>query len=455
MTRQISRRNSLCWLLLAATGVFHSSPHARAGELELDGHPFILAEGFSMERAAGPELVERPITANFDELGRLYVSESSGTNDPVKQQVVDRPHRILRLEDTNHDGIFDTRTVYAENLMLPEGTLWHAGSLYVCAPPEIWKFTDTNNDGVADSREVWFDAKTLTGCANDLHGPYLGPEGYIYWTKGAFAEQTYPRPGKPDVKTRAAHIFRRKADGTGPIEPVMTGGMDNPVDVVFTPEGERIFTTTFLVTPGGGQRDGLIHAIYGGIYGKDHGPLREHNHVWTSPELMPPLVHLGPAAPSGLTRYESHAFGPDYLDNLFACCFNMHKITRHVLAPKGSTFEATTEEFLSSPDVDFHPTDIIEDADGSLLVVNTGGWYKLCCPTSQLHKPDVLGAIYRIKRTGAPTLNDPRGLQIDWSKVSPPAYLKLLDDARPAVQHLAIANLASRTPAGTAPCRPR
>ena len=115
MTRQISRRNSLCWLLLAATGVFHSSPHARAGELELDGHPFILAEGFSMERAAGPELVERPITANFDELGRLYVSESSGTNDPVKQQVVDRPHRILRLEDTNHDGIFDTRTVYAEN----------------------------------------------------------------------------------------------------------------------------------------------------------------------------------------------------------------------------------------------------------------------------------------------------------------------------------------------------
>ena len=36
----------------------------------------------------------------------------------------------------------------------------------------------------------------------------------------------------------------------------------------------------------------------------------------------------------------------------------------------------------------------LEDADGSLLVVDTGGWYKICCPTSQLPKPDVLGGIY-------------------------------------------------------------
>ena len=444
MKRRTPPRNLVRSLLLAAGGL-SMSLHARAGDLELDGHPFTLADGFSIERVVGPELVERPITANFDEKGRLYVSESSGTNDPVKQQVVDRPHRILRLEDTNNDGIFDKRIVYADQLMLPEGTLWHEGSLYVTAPPEIWKFTDTNDDGVADTREVWFDAKTLTGCANDLHGPYLGPEGYIYWTKGAFAEQTYERPGKPDFKTRAAHIFRRKADGTGPIEPVMTGGMDNPVDVVFSPEGERFFTTTFLITPGGGQRDGIIHNIYGGIYGKNNGVLRENSHVWTSPELMPVLVHLGPAAPSGLTRYESTAFGPEYQDNLFATCFNLHKVLRVQLTPKGSSYEATTEDLLSSPDVDFHPTDVIEDVDGSLLVVNTGGWYKLCCPTSQLHKPDVLGAIYRIKRVGShKPIADPRGLEIDWDKLDPAQYVAMFADPRPIVQQRAIANLAKR-----------
>ena len=48
----------------------------------------------------------------------------------------------------------------------------------------------------------------------------------------------------------------------------MTGGMDNPVEVAFTPGGERIFTTTFFQHPQAGRRDGLIHAVYGGVYGK-------------------------------------------------------------------------------------------------------------------------------------------------------------------------------------------
>ncbi len=180
-----------------------------------------------------------------------------------------RPHRIVRLEDTDGDGKFDRSTVFADRMMFPEGTMWRDGSLYVAAVPVIWKLTDTDGDGVADQREVWFDGKTMTGCANDLHGPYRGPDGWIYWCKGAFAEQTYERPGKAPFVTRAAHIFRARPDGSG-LEPVMTGGMDNPVDVVFTPGGERIFTTTFFQFPGNGRRDGLIHAVYGGIYGKEH-----------------------------------------------------------------------------------------------------------------------------------------------------------------------------------------
>ena len=212
--------------------------------------------------------------------------------------------------------------------------MWRDGSLYVAAPPHIWKFTDTNDDGVADKREVWFDGKTLTGCANDLHGPYRGPDGWIYWCKGAFAKQTYTLPSGRTFTTRAAHIFRARPDGSG-IEPVMTGGMDNPVDTVFTPGGERIFSTTFLQRPAAGLRDGLIHAIYGGIYGKDHDPVYEPHHKWTSPEFMPVLVHQGPSAPCGLHRYESDQFGPDYRDNVFSCQFNLRKVSRHVLKPSG------------------------------------------------------------------------------------------------------------------------
>ena len=174
---------------------------ALSAEVKLNGQQFTLPDGFQIEDIAGQELVERPVSADFDERGRLYVTDSSGSNEHVDIQREKRPHRIMRLVDQDGDGRFDVSTVYADQLMFPEGSLWFDGSLYVAAPPEIWKFTDADDDGVAEKREVWFDGKTLTHCANDLHGPYLGPDGWIYWCKGAFAKQTYGRAGRTPRRT--------------------------------------------------------------------------------------------------------------------------------------------------------------------------------------------------------------------------------------------------------------
>ena len=409
-----------------------------AAEFKIDGKNFTVPDGFTVERVAGPDLAPRPIVAAFDERGRLYVADSSGSSENVQKQLAEKPHRIVRLEDSDGDGTFEKSVVFADKMMFPEGAMWLDGSLFVSAPPSIWKLTDADGDGVAEKREEWFKGKTLTGCANDLHGPYAGPDGWVYWAKGAFAEQRYTLPtGKPFV-TKASHLFRARADGTG-IEPVMTGGMDNPVDVVFTPGGERVFSCTFLQNPAGGKRDGLIHAVYGGVYGKVHDVI--DGHPRTRPDVMPVMSHLGPAAPCGLTRYESNAFGDEFRDNLFCTLFNMRKVTRHVLTRDGASFKSRDEDFLVCDSLDFHPTDVIEDADGSLLVVDTGGWYKLCCPTSQLDKPDVLGAIYRVRRTGAAKVDDPRGLQLSWTNMPPEDAARLLGDPRPAVRERAIQTL--------------
>ena len=418
--------------LVTLVGARQSTPPAA-----VDG--VTVPEGFEVERVAGPPLVDRPIVADFDEQGRLYVADSSGFSERSDKQIIERPHRIVRLEDTNGDGRFDKSVVFADRMMFPEGTMWFAGSLYVAAPPSIWKLTDTNGDGVADQREEWFQGKTLTGCANDLHGPYLGPDGWIYWTKGAFAEQTYTRPSRSPLVTRASHIFRRRAD-RAEVESVMTGGMDNPVDVAFTAAGERILTATFLEHPQLGRRDAVIHAVYGGVYGKPHAVLDGHPRTG---DLMPVMLQLGPAVPAGLTHFASSAFGEDYRDNFFAAMFNLQKVTRNVLVPNGATFSNRESDFLVSSNRDFHPTDVIEDADGSLLVVDTGGWYKICCPTSQLAKPDVLGAIYRVRRRGAPAIADPRGLKHAWNAMSAADLTKLLDDPRIAVQRRAIERIGN------------
>ncbi|GDY20400.1 hypothetical protein LBMAG56_17450 [Verrucomicrobiota bacterium] len=424
-------------VLLAATATF---PPLGAAQFKFRGQTLTVPDGFEIELVAPPTVVPRPISASFDEQGRLYVTDSAGMSDKADKQLAAKPHRVLRLESTKGDGRFDRTTVFADRMMFPEGCLYYEGSVYVAAPPQIWKLTDTDGDGVADKREVWFDGKTLTGCANDLHGPYLGPDGWFYWCKGAFAQQTYERPGQQPFVTRASHIFRARPDGTG-IEPVLTGGMDNPVGFTYTADGERFLSCTFFQNPAGGKRDGLIHAIYGGVYGKDHDVLRDHPRTG---DLMPVMTHMSAAAPCGLTTYRSRGLGLDFYDNLFACYFNLHKVVRHILVPDGATFKTKDLDFVTSDSHDFHPTDVLEDADGSLLIVDTGGWYKICCPTSQLAKPDVLGGIYRVRRTGMTAPADPRGLGLSLGRLKSADLIALLADERLVVQKQALNEIRKR-----------
>jgi putative membrane-bound dehydrogenase-like protein len=389
--------------LRAAATATLIAPLAFAAQFKFGDQTLTVPDGFEVELVSSTNLVQRPVSASFDDHGRLYVTDSSGSNAKPDEQLKNPTARIIRLEDTDGDGKFDKSVVFADKVMFPQGCLWHDGSVYVAGPPSIWKFTDTDGDGVADKREEWFKGGTLTGCANDIHGPYLGPDGYLYWTKGAFAEQTHKLGNGRVLNDRAAHIYRARPDGSD-LDVIMSGGMDNPVEVAFTPEGEAIFTSTFIDFSQPGYRDGIGHAVYGGVFGKQNDVLEDGRVKRTGPELMHPFYEAGNAAECGLCRYESAVFGTDYRDNFFATTFNLHKVTRHILRPNGATYASTDSDFLVSDSVDFHPTDVLEDADGSLLVVDTGGWYKLCCPSSQLAKPDVLGAIYRVRRTGATRL---------------------------------------------------
>jgi len=432
-------------MLVAAAG----SPLA-AAEFHVGGLPLTVPDGFVVEQAAGPTLVERPVTLALDDEGRLYVADSSGSNAPLAEQTLDPRHRVWRLEDVDGDGVYDRRTLFADGLMMLQGTLWHEGSLYVCAAPEILRFTDTDGDGVADERVVWHDGRTLTGCGNDLHGPYAGPDGRLYFTKGAFAEQQHDLADRPGWTTRAAHVFRKRPDGRD-LEVVLTGGMDNPVDVAFTATGERLLAATFLQRPADGRRDGVVHAVYGGVYGKDHGVLAGHERTG---DLMPVLIHLSAAAACGLHVHSGYGLPPGHAGNAFVCSFNLRSVSRHVLEPAGAGFTTRDEPFLTADSADFHPTDVIEDADGSLLVVDTGGWYRLCCPSSQLEKPAALGGIYRVRPAAAPASrggDDPRGRGLDWAGAGPEELVDRLGDPRPAVVDRAVRAVARRGGAAVGP----
>ena len=116
-----------CLLALGLTVRSGAAPST----VTVDGRAFQVEEGFTLEKAAGSDLAPRPVSASFDDRGRLYVTDSSGSNLPPAEQLKNPTHRILRLEDTNNDGRFDKSVVFAEKVMFPQGCLWHDGWVYV------------------------------------------------------------------------------------------------------------------------------------------------------------------------------------------------------------------------------------------------------------------------------------------------------------------------------------
>jgi putative membrane-bound dehydrogenase-like protein len=404
---------------------------------------FTVPPGFVVERVAGPPLVERPMMAGFDDRGRLLVCDSSGFNlmeGTSEILVKNPPHAIRRLEDVDGDGHFDQSTVFADKMTFPMGILWHDGALYTASAPSLWRLEDTDGDGVADRRQEFVTKFDFGGNSCDLHGPFLGPDGRIYWAncQRAFAIR---RPDGSLLEGKGAGVFRIRPDGND-IEILCAGGMDNPVEVAFTEEGEAFATVNLFIGYPRPRVDAIIHCVEGGLF-----PYQELDRTFKrTGDLLPAMIPLGWVAPAGMMRYRSEAFGSGYAGNLFSTQFNTHRVVRHVLERDGATFRGGTEDFLASTDPDFHPTDVLEDADGSLLVVDTGGWFLRGCPTSQISKPEIRGAIYRVRRQAAPSVMDPRGVALQWDRLELKDLVSLLDDPRWVVRDRAVHQLGKRGP---------
>ena len=64
----------------------------RTHDVRLNGQKFTLPLGFEIELAASSELVPRPISADFDDVGRLYVGDYADTTEDVVAQLMHPPH---------------------------------------------------------------------------------------------------------------------------------------------------------------------------------------------------------------------------------------------------------------------------------------------------------------------------------------------------------------------------
>lgn len=123
---------------------------------------FAIHPGFHLELVAAEPLVTDPVAVEFDEDGRAYVAEmrdypytDKSTDRPFEERTTDLPlGRIRLLEDRDRDGVYETSTIFAEELSWPTGLACYRGGVFVAATPDLWFLQDRDGDGRADVREL-------------------------------------------------------------------------------------------------------------------------------------------------------------------------------------------------------------------------------------------------------------------------------------------------------------
>ena len=120
---------------------------------------FWLPPGFRMEPVLTEPHIEEPAQIAFDGNGRMFVVELRGyMQDADGTGTLDPNGRISVHEDRDGDGVYETHSIFIDNLVFPRFVMPFGPNAVLAKESnadELWLFTDTNGDSVADRKELF------------------------------------------------------------------------------------------------------------------------------------------------------------------------------------------------------------------------------------------------------------------------------------------------------------
>src|SRR5436305_4911101 len=205
------RARSASWPLLFLCGcLFNYLVRATDGPLTPEESlRYLKTEpGLKVELVAAEPMVVDPVAVAWDEKGRMFVVEDRGyPTGPGKG----KPPlgQVILLEDTDGDGKYDKRTVFADGLTFPNGVMCWNGGVYVTCAPYLYYFKDTKGDGKADVKQVIFKGfQDLSTTQLRVSHPTLNIDNWVYLTSGLTAAKvTSP------AHTNRPAVFLNRVDG--------------------------------------------------------------------------------------------------------------------------------------------------------------------------------------------------------------------------------------------------
>jgi putative membrane-bound dehydrogenase-like protein len=417
-------------LLLALPAICHAAPES-----------FPAANGLQRTLVAREPLIKNPVTVTMDVDGTIYLTETTRRkaadldireftqwipNDLSHTTIEDKlaffrkevtpgkfdkhpslkdhnrdgkvdikdltvlSEKIIRLTDTDGDGVIDASNVFAENFNtevtgIAAGVFAWRGDVYATIAPDVWRLRDTDGDGKADQRASIAHGfgVHIAYAGHDMHGLTWGPDGRLYWSIGDKGTNVLSKEGKRWAAPHEGAVLRCFPDGSG--FEIFARGLRNPQEIAFDAYGNLFSVDNDADMKG--ERERFVYITEGSdsgwrchyqYRGSDYQPWMAEsislpNGIYQPAYITPPLASYSDG-PSGFAWNPGTALNERYKDHFFVTEFPAGRVRAFQVEANGAAFKMKNDHVvLSGPmniGCDFGP-------DGALYFADWSGGYPL------------------------------------------------------------------------------
>jgi putative membrane-bound dehydrogenase-like protein len=343
-----------------------------------------LPDGFRVSTFAAEPDILQPFAFCFDDRGRLWVCENLNYETRGKDSHAQGPKgRIVILDDTDGDGRFDTKKLFADKIFFPSGLALGFGGVWVGSPPNLLFIPDRDRDDRPDGPpRVVLDGWGRHDRHETLNSFIWGPDGWLYGCHGVFTHSRVGKPGTPDDEREPINAGVWRYHPVKERFEIFAWGTSNPWGLDFDDHGQAFITACVIPH--------LWHIIQGGRFHRQAG---KHFSPFVYDDIKTIADHRHKSAHGGARFYLADAFPKRYRGRLFMCNIHQHEILTDVLERRGSGFVGHHgDEFLKANDPQWLGFNMEVGPDGAVYVID---WHDQDICGNRVHHGET-GRIWRV-----------------------------------------------------------
>ncbi len=362
---------------------------------QFDVHPELEVSLFASE----PMMVN-PTNIDIDHMGRVWVCEVTNyrqfANGPSSFR--DEGDRILILEDTDHDGKADKRTVFyqGKDIDSAHGICVLGDRAIVSAGDSVMYLIDNDGDLIADEKKLLFTG--IRGSQHDhgIHAFVFGPDGKLYFNFGnegrllrdkdnlAIKDLSGNEVKDSGQPYQQGMIFRCNLDGSE-LETLAWNFRNNWEVCVDSfgrlwqsdndDDGNKAVRINYVMEHGNyGFRDETDQSGWRSARTGMHPEIPLRHFHQNDPGVVPNLLQTGAGSPTGICIYEGNLLAGVFQNQMIHCDAGPNIVRSYPVSKKGFGFKATLVNLVDGAKHNqwFRPSDVCVAPDGSLIVAD---WY--------------------------------------------------------------------------------